>query len=349
MNQKELFRLLPFIGLMLSPLLCLGQDDRFLPDVEGYRIDRESYVMIWDSALRLPKLVAYEVTRDELQRYDCGGARFHADPDLNEFSESAYEESSELGFEKGHLIPKSHGSWDEVSCLHTSYYSNIVPQRRGLNNGAWRTLDEHIADLALKHGSAYVNVAVLPFFDGSLLKGVPIPIGFWKSVVFQEDGVWYKESYLISQFSECDNEAATKVEKLRNLRCDDYLFQLLFGWNLIRSTNEKPIHTEAFLEGIEDDAKSYFLQIYASDDVLFHFPTVEEIYGRKGSDLLLAAIRKFSRACSLEGLRPKRSDLVIPQMGLCSAYLSFFDYEVWPLPHLPPLDKEKLNNGQTSD
>ena len=68
MDQIQKSRLLPFIGFLLTSWFCHGQDDRFLPDVEGYRIDRESYVMIWDSVLRLPKVTAYEVTREELEK-----------------------------------------------------------------------------------------------------------------------------------------------------------------------------------------------------------------------------------------------------------------------------------------
>jgi len=100
MDQIQKSRLFPFIGFLLTSWFCHGQDDRFLPDVEGYRIDRESYVMIWDSVLRLPKVTAYEVTREELERFDCGGARYHADPDLNEFPATHYKGAADLGFQR---------------------------------------------------------------------------------------------------------------------------------------------------------------------------------------------------------------------------------------------------------
>ena len=211
-----------------------------------------------------------------------------------------------------------------------------MPQREFINNGAWRALDDHIADLARENRNVYVNVAVLPFFNGSLPTGLPIPIGFWKSVVYEQGGVWLKECYLISQFSEYDNEVGDRADKLRNLRCDDYLFQLLFGWRLFDPSNENPKHTQEFLEGIEADAKNYFLKIDSSNTIQYHFPTYEELISYDGSDKLLSTLRKLSRACSLEGLRPKRSDQVIPQLGLSAESLSIFDYEVWPLPYLPP-------------
>ena len=202
MNQKELFRLLPLIGLMLSPLLSQGQDDKWLPDVEGHRIDRESYVMIWDSALRLPKIIAYEVTREELEVYDCGGARYHTDPDLNEFNAKDYEGASDLGFEKGHLVPVSHGSWNDASCSHTSLYSNILPQSKILNHGAWYDSEELIGSLAKEFGKVYVHLGPLPYSVDTLPSGMPVPIGFWKLLIYEQDDLWIKECFL---FSHSDN------------------------------------------------------------------------------------------------------------------------------------------------
>jgi DNA/RNA endonuclease G (NUC1) len=207
MNQKELFRLLPFIGLMLSQLLCLGQDDRFLPDVEGHRIDRESYVMIWDSALRFPKVIAYEVTREELNSLDCGGARYHADPNLNEYSATDYEGAADRGFEKGHMMPVAQGTWNEASCLHTSFYSNISPQSKKLNRGAWYDSDLLVDSLVALHDRVYVHTGLLPITVEFLPSGMPVPMGYWKVVIYQTNGKWFKECYLFSQYPNIDKEA----------------------------------------------------------------------------------------------------------------------------------------------
>ena len=70
-----------FLG---ASLVIQGQDDRFLPEVPGERIDRDGYTMIWDSITRFPKIITYELTREELDGEETCGARYHVDPDVEE-------------------------------------------------------------------------------------------------------------------------------------------------------------------------------------------------------------------------------------------------------------------------
>lgn len=183
-----------------------AQDDRFLAEIEGERFDRESYVLIWDNEIHMPKLVAYEVTLEELDGVACGGARYHADPQLDEFSTNFYDGAPNIGFEKGHLVPVMHGSWDSVSCEHTSLYSNILPQHERLNGGAWKAADELIDSLVRKHGSVYVHAGPLPYSVQSLPSSMPIPVGYWKLIIYQDDGVWKKESFLFSNYPYIDRD-----------------------------------------------------------------------------------------------------------------------------------------------
>lgn len=191
------------VVLYISLGVCLSltaQDDRFLAEIKGERIDRESYVLIWDNEIHMPKLVAYEVTLEELDGSACGGARYHADPQLDEFSANFYDGATNIGFEKGHLVPAMHGSWDSVSCKHTSLYSNILPQSERLNRGAWKATDELIDSLVRKHGNVYVHAGPLPYSVQSLPSSMPIPVGYWKLIIYQDDGVWKKESFLLSNY-----------------------------------------------------------------------------------------------------------------------------------------------------
>ena len=71
----KLFLLLTGLSLGAS-VVILGQDDRFLPEVSGQRINREGYTMIWDSETRFPKIITYELTREELNGQERCGARY---------------------------------------------------------------------------------------------------------------------------------------------------------------------------------------------------------------------------------------------------------------------------------
>ena len=140
-----------------ASLLVLGQDDRFLPEVPGERVDRKGYTMIWDVDRRFPKVIAYELTREELTGRESCGDRYHADPDLNDHGEQEYNGAADVGFERGHMLPASQGRWSPESCLHTSYYSNIMPQRDSLNRGGWLECDNRVEALVAEHGKVYVH------------------------------------------------------------------------------------------------------------------------------------------------------------------------------------------------
>ena len=133
-----------------------SQDDRFVPEIDGLRMDRAGYSLIWNEELNIPKLVCYELKLEELGGSSCDGARYHADPNLDEYAAAAYEGAFDLGYEKGHLLPNRHGRWSEDACEHTSYYSNILPQKTSLNRGPWDQLDDRVEQLISKLGTVYV-------------------------------------------------------------------------------------------------------------------------------------------------------------------------------------------------
>lgn len=190
-----------------------AQDNRFLPD-EGILIERENYVMKWNSRLRIPDLIAYEVTASELKNISCDGARYHSDPKLHSYSASDYEGAFDEGFEKGHLVPISHGSGNETACLHTSYYSNILPMSTELNHGAWRWSELRTESLVKDYGSVNVHTGPLPYSLYRLPSGMPIPIGFWKILIYEVDGVWTKECYMFPQYPEANTDVLRRYENI---------------------------------------------------------------------------------------------------------------------------------------
>ena len=104
-------------------------------------------------------------------------------------------------------MPAMHGSWDETSCIHTSLYSNILPQSERLNQGAWKAADELIESLVRKHGNVYVHAGPLPYSVHSLPSSMPIPVGYWKLIIYQDDGVWKKECFLFSNYPYITSES----------------------------------------------------------------------------------------------------------------------------------------------
>ena len=107
-----------------------------------------------------------------------------------------YKGASSFGYDKGHLAPK--GSFKgSLFAFEAQYMTNIVPQKRDLNQGPWRMLEEKIRRFVLKGNR--VKVLTGPLY-GEALKGkksykkplavwpkaqgkIPqVPTGFWKMV-----------------------------------------------------------------------------------------------------------------------------------------------------------------------
>ena len=240
MKKALLLLSLPF----LTGVACQGQDDRFLPEVQGERVDREGYTMIWDGDRRFPKIIAYELTREELTGRESCGDRYHADPDLNEYGEQEYIGAADLGFERGHLLPASQGRWSTGSCLHTSYYSNIMPQRDSLNRGGWMEGDKRVEALVTEHGKVYVHAGPIPMYLSTLPSGMRRSVGFWKVIVYEDDGIWRKESYLFTQ--------STKRYPLESYECgDDLVIEWLIGFEPYQRSAIDPLPRPAVLESIK--------------------------------------------------------------------------------------------------
>jgi len=295
------------------------QDDRFLPDVDGERFDRENYTMIWNSELRLPKIITYELTKEELMGSSCSGARYHSDPDVNAYSNTDYEGAFDVGFEKGHLMPAAHGNWDEKSCLHTSYYSNISPQSTTLNRGVWNKCDNRIDSLAREKGRVYVHQGPIPIFLDSLPSGMPIPIGYWKTILYQDNGNWTKESYLFSQHPEEDYGFNHNV-------IDDLFIGVLLNFPLYNSENIEPIDCLHCTQ-IKGLYEYLFLEIYgqwyseyakASDPnpiyrkVSSYYPAISEFYDEGGDEKLIEALRVSSFAWNRDFIAEHRTHITMP-------------------------------------
>ena len=232
-------RFLFMFAMFWAASVVHSQDDRFAPEIDGLHIDRAGYSMIWNEELNIPKLVCYELKREELAGSPCDGARYHADPNLDEYAASAYEDAFDLGYEKGHLLPNRHGRWSEDACEHTSYYSNILPQKTSLNRGPWNQLDNRVEQLVKEFGTVYVHAGPVPIAVDTLPSGMPVPCGFWKILLYAERGYWKKEVYLFSQLAGQDSA------ELSDFECfSEYTLELLIGHEIFDHSQISPLFAD---------------------------------------------------------------------------------------------------------
>ena len=111
-----------------------------------------------------------------------------------------YKGASSFGYDRGHLAPK--GSFKgSLFAFEAQYMTNIVPQRRDLNQGPWRVLEERIREFVLRGNRVKVLTGPLygeasngkkpyqkplPPWPKAQGKIFQVPTGFWKMVFKKE-------------------------------------------------------------------------------------------------------------------------------------------------------------------
>lgn len=154
-------------------------------------LENEGFAVGYSETLRAPVWAAYrarDLSEEPPRRPRPEGfevdrrTRARVTPD-------AYTRS---GYDRGHLAPNFviARQYGERAQRQTFLMSNIVPQRPGLNSGAWRELEER---LAVNYPARFREVAVVcgPIFDAEpprLPAGVAIPRAFFMIVVDAVEG-----------------------------------------------------------------------------------------------------------------------------------------------------------------
>ncbi|MDA9993581.1 DNA/RNA non-specific endonuclease [bacterium] len=226
-------RYLNLIFFLFATLsIAFSQDNRFTPSLPSEIIHRTGYSISWNEELRMPFMISYELTPDDLKRSDCLGANYRKDPDFTSYGEVDYRGVAALGYEKGHLLPRMHSSWSDEACEHASYYSNITLQSRDINRGLWRECDNRVDQLVELKGRAYVHTGPLPFYYDTLPSGIPLPIGFWKVVLYEDGLDWRKEIYLVAQL-EKEDSTISQIECANETALELFLGHDVFNHNLI--------------------------------------------------------------------------------------------------------------------
>ena len=112
----------------------------------------------------------------------------------------------------GHMCPAGDNKWDEDAMRESNYLTNICPQNRSLNSGAWNRLEQSCRTWAQKYGDLYIvcgpvllnsehetigeNKVVVPeaFFKVILcLQGTPKAIGF---IIKNNDGKKKRDQFV---------------------------------------------------------------------------------------------------------------------------------------------------------
>lgn len=127
--------------------------------------------------------------------------RFKYDPDIVSECQQTSLEAYGDPYDRGHMVPANHMDGSKESIYESNYITNIWPQHKAMNRGAWLETEMITECMRDKHDLA---VEGGPLILGSGLgriesHGVTIPNVFWKVIQITQTGEW--SAWVISNTS----------------------------------------------------------------------------------------------------------------------------------------------------
>ena len=156
---------------------------RLRPEMPEERVDYTGHTVYFNSEYRIPNCVIYELTRDELEGTVPRFKKFDEDP--NVFKSATTYDYIRSGYDRGHMAPAGDMKWSKNAMRETFYLSNICPQDKSLNTGAWHKLENRVREWA-ERDSALIIASGPILSDRMETIGenkVAVPKRFYKAIL----------------------------------------------------------------------------------------------------------------------------------------------------------------------
>lgn len=149
-------------------------------------IRHEGYTVSYNSDYKIANWVAYELTGEEAKSKKAERSnKFVPDPAVKGAT-ATNEDYTRTGYDRGHLAPAGDMKWSAKAMRESFYFSNICPQKPGLNRGIWKELEEQSRLWAKEYGSLLIATGPV-ITDGMKQMGknrVGVPGAFYKVICY---------------------------------------------------------------------------------------------------------------------------------------------------------------------
>jgi endonuclease G, mitochondrial len=124
--------------------------------VKGEQVARHSgFTSSYNTTHRIPNYVVHVIPKDILYGNQTRTNDFRPDPKIKQnMSDSADYWMS--GYDRGHMAPSADFKWSKKVLSESYYYSNIIPQNKELNQGAWNKMEMLIREWAIENNEVIV-------------------------------------------------------------------------------------------------------------------------------------------------------------------------------------------------
>lgn len=232
-----------FLILLSLTLACaLGmaaQDYANASFVKGSTVKvYDGFTSCYNHTTLCPDWVGWELTSDETWGEYSRTDEFTSDPTLPNAQATTWD-YSRSGYDRGHMAPAADMKWSQGAMEQSFYMTNVCPQDRILNAGAWLKLEKKCRYWAKCYGKVWVICG--PVFDtkkdaryiGKENK-VRVPDAFFKAVLKRHtDGSYEAIAFVM------DNTALGEDEDIKAHAVSLPDVEALTGLTLFAGLNEK--------------------------------------------------------------------------------------------------------------
>ncbi|MGP1588140.1 MAG: DNA/RNA non-specific endonuclease [Treponemataceae bacterium] len=191
-------------------------------------IKHDNYTLCYCEKFEQAEWVAYELTREDLEKNASRKNNFRSDPLVSTGSASP-EDYYKSGYDRGHLAPAADMSFSQQAMDDSFFMSNMSPQHSDLNRKIWAVIEKEGREWAEKYGSVYIVTGPVLNKENFAAIGenkVAVPEFFYKIFVSwsNEDNKYVYISYLVPNSFNSQNpkDYTTSVTELENLTGIDF-------------------------------------------------------------------------------------------------------------------------------
>lgn len=117
------------------------------PELSSHLIHYKGMDVNFNADYHVPNWVVWELTGEETKGKVPRSNKFYADPPIKGCPEPSNYTYS--GYDRGHMAPAGDMKWDREAMEETFCLTNIAPQAKKLNVGAWKKLEEKCRNRAV--------------------------------------------------------------------------------------------------------------------------------------------------------------------------------------------------------
>ena len=133
-----------------------------------------------------PNYAVWELTASEARANEVSRKGFNFQPDPAVQGCAQLDDYRRSGYTRGHMIPAADAKWSEGAMHDTFYLTNVSPQTRELNSGAWSKLEDKCRDWAKRDSSLIIITG--PVLTDKVTRTigpseVPVPERFFKVIL----------------------------------------------------------------------------------------------------------------------------------------------------------------------